>query len=78
MWKFRNFPATLFLREINFGWFQMVESVILTILGVSNFEFLDIFEIFKYKIPTKAKFKAYKVGEIVVFDLLKAAKIDFT
>ena len=56
----------------------MVESVILTILGVSNFEFLDIFEIFKCEISTKTNFKAYKVGEIVVFDLLKAAKIDFT
>ena len=37
VWKFSNFPATLILREINFGWFQKAKSAILTIFW--SFEF---------------------------------------
>ena len=32
VWKFSNFPATLILREINFGWFQMVKKSYLSYL----------------------------------------------
>ena len=43
-----------------------------------NFEFLHIFDIFKFEIPKKSKFQVPKIVKIAVFDPLKSAKNDFT
>ena len=51
---------------------------ILTNFATLYFEFLEMFNIFKCEIPTKTEFKAYKVVKMIVLDLLKTAKIDFT
>ena len=51
---------------------------ILTIWIVLNFEFLDIFDIFKFEISKKSNSKASKIVKKPVFDPLKSAKMDFT
>ena len=43
-----------------------------------NYELLGIYDIFKYEIPNKSKFKASKIVKMTVFDPQKFAKIDFT
>ena len=78
MWKFSDFSAPQILRELNFGHFRSLKTDILTIKQNLNCRFLDIFEICKYVIPKKSKFKASKIVEMTVFDPLKSAKTDFT
>ena len=53
MWKFQDF-----LSVINFGYFEAPKTAILTILGALNFEFLVIFDIFKYEIFPKMKIQS--------------------
>ena len=43
-----------------------------------NFEFLDIFDIFKCEIPKKSKLQVSKIVKMTIFDPLKSSKIDFT
>ena len=71
VWKLKKFSAILILREINLE-FQKI--AILVISDPLNF----IFEIFKYEIPKKSKFKASKIVRMADSDLLKSTKIDFT
>ena len=58
--------------------FRWSKTAILTILAVLFLTFWAIFDIFKCGISKKSWFKASKIVEIVVLDLLKSAKIDFT
>ena len=46
-----RFSATQILREINSGHLGDPKTAILTISAALNFEFLGIFDIFKYEIP---------------------------
>ena len=61
VWNFSNFPATQILREINFGWFQKVKTVIFTILETLNFDFLKISQLKMCKITKKLKFRTSKI-----------------
>ena len=72
-----GFFATQNFCEIDFGHFEAPKTDILTKRVALNFEFLNIFDIFKCEIPKKSKFNAFKVVEMTVFDSLKSAKIDF-
>ena len=63
-------------REINLSDFRRTKTAILNILAAMNFEFLEIFDIFKYKFRKKNKIQIFKMIEMAVFDLLKSAKID--
>ena len=56
MWKLQDFTATLILREINFGHIVAL-----------HFEFLGIFDIFKFEIPQKSKLEALKMVKMAVF-----------
>ena len=59
MWKLQDFSATQILREINFGHFEAPKIAIVTIHMSTwadlNFEFLDIFDIFKCEMFLKIK-----------------------
>ena len=58
-----GFFATQIFREINFGHFEAPKTDILTKRVALNFEFLDIFDIFKCEIPKKSEFKASKIAK---------------
>ena len=60
MWNFQDFSANQILREINFGHFEAPKTAILTIWVALNFEFLDIFDIFKCEIPKNQELKPPK------------------
>ena len=60
MWKFQDFSATQILREIILGHFEGPKTAILTIRAALNFEFLDVFDIFKCKIPKSQNSKPPK------------------
>ena len=66
-----NFPATLILREINFGSMQYVKTAILTISEALDFELMGIPYLKMSKIPQNVKFGAAKMVKMAVFDLLK-------
>ena len=67
MWQFSTFPATLILREINFGLFQKVKNCHFDRFNSSNFSFFEnLLDIFKI-IPK---------NHMAAFDLLKPANID--
>ena len=70
MWKFQDFSLTHISRKINFAHFEAPKTAILTIWLDMIFEFLETFNI--------SKFKASKIVKSAFFDLLKSAKIDFT
>ena len=70
MWKFQDFSATQILREINFGHFEASKTANLIIWSAMNFEFLDIFDIFKIQ--------SLKIVKMAIFQPLKSAVIDFT
>ena len=70
MWKFQDFSATQILREINFGHFEVSKTANLIIWSAMNFEFLDIFDIFKIQ--------SLKIVKMAIFQPLKSAVIDFT
>ena len=76
--KNSGFSANQILREIIFGLFEAQKTAISTIWKALNFEFLDIFDIFKCEIPRKSKFKASNIIKMAVFDPLNSVKIDFT
>ena len=76
--KFQDFSATQILCEINFGHFEATNVAIFPFeqLWILNFwEFLTFSSV---KFFQNSKFKASKIVETTVFDLLKSAKIDFT
>ena len=78
MWQFQDFLATQIFREINFGNLEAPKTDILTKCVALNFEFLNIFDVFKCEIPRKSKFKASNIIKMAVFDPLNSVKIDFT
>ena len=63
-WNFRNFPATLILREINFADFQ---RVFLTISEVLNFDSLGIAHLKMSKIPKNSKFGVAQMIKMAVY-----------
>ena len=67
--KNSGFSANQILREIIFGLFEAQKTAISTIWKALNFEFLDIFDIFKCEIHKKSKFKSSKIVEMIVFTL---------
>ena len=69
-----GFSATQILREINCGHFEAPKTAIFDHLRC--FEFFGKYWHFKYEILPK--FKAYRIVETAVFDLMKPAKINFT
>ena len=71
------FSATQILREINISHFEGLKTAILTIWAALNFEFLEIFDFFKYEILKKSKVLASKFVQMTVFDRMKSVKIDF-
>ena len=58
LWKFQDISATQNLRDINCCHFEAPKIVILTILAALNFEFLEIFDIFKREIFLKIKIQS--------------------
>ena len=56
--NFQVFSATQILREINFGHFETPKTAILTIYAALNFEFLQIFAIFKCEFFLKVKIQS--------------------
>ena len=62
-------------REINLSDFRRTKTAILNILAAMNFEFLEIFDIFKWEIFQKLEFKASKMTKMAVFDLLISGKL---
>ena len=78
MWKFQDFSCTQILREINFGYFDVQKVPFLPFEQLQTLQFLGTFDIVKYEIFQKLKFKASKIVKMAVFDLLKSAKIDLT
>ena len=75
VWKFSNFPATLTLREINFGWFQKVKNC-----NFSNFEVWILlleynFILENVKIYQNSKFRAAKMIKIAVFGAIISPKM---
>ena len=69
MLKVQDFSDTQILRKkINFCHFDAPKPAILTIWSTLNFEFLDIFDIFKCEIPNRWKLKAPKIIKMTVFD----------
>ena len=66
MWKYQDSSATHISHEINFCHFEAHNTTILSIWAALNYECLDIFVIFKCKIPKKSKFKANV--KMAVFD----------
>ena len=72
--------ATQILHEINFGHFQNAKSKI-AILTILQFWILNFWEFLSFSsvhFPKKSNLKAPKIVKMVVFDLLKSTKIDFT
>ena len=67
VWKFQDFSTTQILCEIHFGQFEAPKTSILTILTALNVKFFQ-----------KSNFKATKMVNMAVSDLLKSAKIDLT
>jgi len=53
MWEFKDISATQILCEINFGYFEVLKTAILTILAALNFVFLRTFDISSMKILPK-------------------------
>ena len=80
--KFLKFTTnTQIFCEINFGRIETTKIAIFTTLVALNFEFLEIFDIFKLEIPQKSKVKPCKMVKmtvLTVFPILNTAKIDFT
>ena len=72
------FTATQILREINFGHIKPPKTASFTTFTPLNFEFLEVFDTFKYEISQKSKFKASKSVKMEIFDLLRVVKIGFT
>ena len=75
MWKFQDFSATQILREINVGHFEAPKTAILTIWAALNFEFVDIFDIFKREIAKKSKIRAAQMVKMAVFWASKSPKL---
>ena len=76
--KFLKFTTnTQIFCEINFGSIETLIIAILTILVALNFEFLEIFDIFKWEFPQKSKITASKMVKMAVFDLLHLVEIGF-
>ena len=67
VWKFSNFPATLILREINFGWFQKVKNCHFNNFGGFEFWFFE-------KLHT---LKCQKIPKIQNSELLKWSNWQF-
>ena len=67
MWKFSNFPATLILRDINFGWFQKVKNCHFNKFEGFEYWFLEKFHIWKCQ----------KFPKIQTSEVLKWAKWQF-
>ena len=78
MGKFQDISATPFLHESDFDNFEGLYTAIFTIWAALYFGFLEISDIFKFKITPKSKFKASKNVKMADFNLKKSAKIDFT
>ena len=78
VWKFSKFPTIQILREISFSWFQNVKNYQSSNCGGFELWFLGIFNIFNCELFQKPNFKASKIANSAVFDLLKSAQIDFT
>jgi len=73
LWKFGNFYANLILREINFGWIQMVENC-----RFNNFEaliFRKISHLKVSKVPKNSKFRAAQMVKIADFRASKLPKL---
>ena len=58
MWKCQDISATQILREINFGYFEVLKTAILTILAALDFVFLGTFDISSMKILPKMKIQS--------------------
>ena len=78
MRKFKDFSATYFLREINFGWFQKVKNCQFNHFGGFEFEYLENFTLSNVKNSQKFKIQSFKKGQNGSFWGFKMTKIDFT
>ena len=70
VWKFSNFPGTLILREIDFGWFQKIKMFRLNIEQQSLRVWILIF-------GKTSHLKCQKFLEILTSELLKWSKWQF-
>ena len=78
MKKSSNFPATLILFKINFGWFSEGKSCYFNIFEGFQFWFLKISHLKISKIPKNLKFSAAQMVKIGSFWSFKLTQIDFT
>ena len=69
VWKFKNFFANQILHEINFIPFRSPKNWQFDHFAILHLQFLILFDMFKYEIPKKSKFKASKIVHIAGFDL---------
>ena len=75
VWKFSNFPATMILREINFGWFHRVKNCFfpkfwrLWILIFRNFTLKNV------KTHKDSTFRAAKMVKTAVLRASKCSKL---
>ena len=71
-----SLPLRFYVKSI-LADFRRSKTAILVNVAALNFEYWVIFDIFKCESTKKSKFKASKIVEMAVFDLLKSATIDF-
>ena len=73
MWKFSSFPGTLFLREINCGWFQIVKNHCFD--NFEGFVFWFLKNLKMSKVPKNSKFWAAQMVIKAVFGASKWPKL---
>ena len=75
VWKFGNFYGNKILREINFGWFQMVKNCRFN--NFEGFEFFTFGKISHLKVskPKNSKFRAAQMVKMAVFRASKCKKL---
>ena len=75
MWKFHDFSITEILREINFGGSRSAKSAISKHLEALNFDFCEFLHFLKAEIDQFNKFRATKIVNIAVLELLDFPKL---
>ena len=75
IWKFHDFYATQILQRNQFWSLWSAKNAILTIWAALNFEFMGIFDIFKYKITKKSKFNASIIAKWQFLTLWNVANL---
>ena len=75
VWKFHNFSITQILREINFWGSRSAKSAISKHLEALNLDFCEFLHFLKAEIDLINKFRATKIVNMAVLELLDSPKL---